>query len=215
MFSKEQFELKMRHVCERKLCDARGREQTFKHNLLKTRQQNQEKSRYIRVQQPDRKVNRKSTFDVRPTMKFTSPYTPSTTRKDIDQILKDKGIHLGTRQRPTTTIRVESNNNPKNVKNVPENVTISFVQHNFYTLRYQSMTTTFLLHEKWDHEFRFSMDTVFYNDSFSKQTSGESNVTMVQSNDSPTNNWTSWNLVTNKTIVNRMLLKKSLCPILL
>ena len=115
MYSKEQFDLKIRHVCERKICDARGREITFQHNLMKTLQQKKNKIRTESIPQTNGEESRKSNLDVRHTTKSTTIWTPSTSRKDIDDILKRKSIRLGTRQLPTTKIRLQSDTSPKEV----------------------------------------------------------------------------------------------------
>ena len=118
MYSKEQFDLKMRHVCERKICDARGRETTFQHNLMKTLQQKKNNIRTESIPQTNDEKSRESNLNVLHTTKSTTIWTPSTSREDIDDILKRKGIRLGTRQLPTTKIRLQSDTSPKEV-NVP------------------------------------------------------------------------------------------------
>ena len=107
----------MRHVCERKVCDARGRETTFQHNLMKTRQQ-KKNMQTESIPRSRCEKSRRSNLDVRQTTKSTTIWKPSTTKENIDEILQRKGIRLGTRQLPTTKIRLRSETSPKEV-NVP------------------------------------------------------------------------------------------------
>ena len=113
-YDRERFEVKMKHIYERKYCEYVGRRQNELHNL----QRHQEKLR-LEKKLLKTKLHPIISEDIRGVKKTKgnqsqvgkvkrAVYKPNTSQEEVEAILRRKNIKLKTRGLPTTQISVNA-----------------------------------------------------------------------------------------------------------